>query len=69
MGVLGVGVEAAGAALQRKARLNVHAAVDALDGDLSAFATVGRRVDRHPCGDGTGGRLFPVLPRVSISTP
>jgi len=60
--VLGVGIEAAAAALQRVARLNVHAArVDALDGDLRAFAAIGCRVDGHSCSDGSGGRLLPVL--------
>ena len=68
VGVLVVGVEAAGAALHGDARLDVHAAaaaarasgIDAFDGDLCAFATVGRWVDRHPGGDGAGGYLLPV---------
>ena len=105
MGVLGVGVEAADAALQSEAGLDVQAyaaarcagcgtratgasgtgcaagatgtgcttgtrsaarswgvvaVVHALDGYLSAFAAIGRRIDGHFCGDGAGGRLLPV---------
>jgi len=37
------------------------AGIDAQHGDLGALAAVGRRVDGHPCGDGAGGHLFPVL--------
>ena len=37
------------------------AGVNTLHGDLSAFASVGCRIDRHLCGDGAGGSLLPIF--------
>ena len=55
-----VGVNAADAARQRVAQLNVNApAGGALDGDLGAFATVFRRINREAVGRACR-RLFPV---------
>ncbi len=68
MGVLVVGVEAAGAALHGDAGFDVHAAaaaacasgVYALDGDLGALASIGGGVDGNAGCDGAGGDLLPL---------
>src|ERR1700678_76103 len=68
MGVLGSGIEAAGASFECDARLDIHATaasagsagVDALDRDLRTLAAVRCGVDGHAGRDGSVGGLLPV---------